>query len=99
LINVAGGINIAHNSRGKWPQYNFEVLLAENPDIYIASEHSWENMVSKESIMKREKFQDIKAIKEGKVYILNPNIVNRAGPRIVIALEQIAKAIHPGLFK
>jgi iron complex transport system substrate-binding protein len=99
LINVAGGINIAHNSRGKWTQYNFEVLLAENPDIYIASEHSWENMVSKESIMKREKFQDIKAIKEGKVYILNPNIVNRAGPRIVIALEQIAKAIHPGLFK
>ncbi|GAB6100461.1 ABC transporter substrate-binding protein [Halanaerocella petrolearia] len=93
LISLAGGVNIAYDAQSAWPQYSFESLLAKNPAVYLAT-----NKVSKKEIMKRDKFQDIKAIKEGRVYILNPDIVNRAGPRIVTALEEIAKAIHPELF-
>jgi len=38
-------------------------------------------------------------VKEGKVYIIEENLVNRPGPRIVEGLKQIARAIHPELFK
>jgi iron complex transport system substrate-binding protein len=98
LINLAGGVNIAHDAPGEWPQYNFEVLLAKNPDVYLASKHSWNQEVTKDSIQGRDKFQAINAIKEGRILVLNPDIVNRTSPRIISALEQIAKIIHPQLF-
>ncbi|TDX53003.1 ABC transporter substrate-binding protein [Orenia marismortui] len=98
LIYLAGGINIAHDAKGVWPQYNLEVLLAKNPDVYLLSNHGVEGKFSKEVVKERENFGNIKAIKQGRIYILNPDIVNRAGPRIIIALEKIAKAIHPELF-
>ncbi|GAB6137060.1 ABC transporter substrate-binding protein [Halanaerobaculum tunisiense] len=98
LIHLAGGINIAHQAEGMWPQYSFEVLLAENPEVYLASPHSWKHQVSKESILQRKKFQEIKAIKNERVYIVDQDIVNRTSPRIITALEKIAKAVHPELF-
>ncbi|ADL12307.1 ABC transporter substrate-binding protein [Acetohalobium arabaticum] len=98
LIHLAGGINIAHQAEGMWPQYSFEVLLAENPEVYLASSHSWKHQVSKESILQREKFQEIKAIQNERVYIIDQDIVNRASPRIITALEKVAKAVHPELF-
>ena len=39
------------------------------------------------------------AIKDGRIYILDANITSRSGPRIVEALELVAKSIHPELFK
>ncbi|MGM0370195.1 MAG: ABC transporter substrate-binding protein [Bacillota bacterium] len=98
LINLAGGANIAHDAQGEWPQYNFEVLLAKNPDVYLASKHSWNQEVTKDSIQQRDNFQAIKGIKEGRILVLNPDIVNRTSPRIISALEEIAKVIHPQLF-
>ncbi|AGB41649.1 ABC-type Fe3+-hydroxamate transport system, periplasmic component [Halobacteroides halobius DSM 5150] len=98
LISLAGGVNIAHDAQSAWPQYSFEVLLAKNPDVYLASKHSWKGTVTKRTIMNRDEFASIKAIREGRVHILNPDIVNRPGPRIVIALEKIAKVLHPKLF-
>lgn len=99
LIHLAGGVNIAHQAEGMWPQYNFEVLLAKNPEVYISSQHSWKHQVSKESILQRQKFQEIKAMKTERVYIIDQDIVNRASPRIITALEKVAKAVHPKLFK
>ncbi|MCK8826553.1 cobalamin-binding protein [Natroniella acetigena] len=95
LIHLAGGVNIAHDTQGKWPQYNFEVLLAQNPDIYLVSH---ESEASKESVQAREKFQSIKAIKEGRVYPLDADLLNRAGPKLILALEELAEVIHPELF-
>ncbi|WP_408956558.1 ABC transporter substrate-binding protein [Natroniella sp. ANB-PHB2] len=95
LIHLAGGINIAHNAQGKWPQYSVESLLTQDPDIYLVSH---ESEVSKESIQARERFQSIKAIKEGRVYPLDADLLNRAGPRLIIALERLAEVIHPELF-
>ncbi len=52
-----------------------------------------------ESISQRPGYSDITAIKEGNVYILDANITSRPGPRIIEALEIVAKAIHPEVFK
>ncbi|MFO7820285.1 MAG: cobalamin-binding protein [Halanaerobacter sp.] len=99
LIDLAGGINIAQDTKGKWPQYNLETLLAENPEVYITSNHNQDNKTTKSSIKKRDKFQEIKAIKQNRILVLNSDLVNRASPRIILGLEKIAEAIHPDLFK
>ena len=98
IIKTAGGVNIAEDAEQQWPQYSLEVLFDKNPEVYLTTSHSWEEEVTKESVKERDNFQQIKAVEEGRIYVLNPDIINRPGPRAIDALEQIAKALHPELF-
>ena len=55
-----------------------------------------------ESIKMRPGFEAISAIKDDRVYVFEgneANVVSRPGPRIIEALELVAKSIHPELFK
>jgi iron complex transport system substrate-binding protein len=97
LITLAGGENIAKDAQGKYPQFEVEQLIERNPDVYLSAKDSEDKTV--ESIKKRDGFETINAIKNDRVYLLDPNIISRPGPRIVDGLELIAKSIHPELFK
>ncbi len=97
LINLAGGENIAADAEGEYPQFDIEQLIERDPQVYLAAQDSEEKTV--ESIKARPGFENISAVKNDNVYLLEPNIVSRPGPRIIEALEIVAKAIHPDLFK
>jgi iron complex transport system substrate-binding protein len=96
LIILAGGDNIARDIEEEYPQFDLEQLTLRNPQVYLALEDMPEKTA--ESIALRPGYENIDAIINGNVYLLNENIVLRPGPRIVDALELIAKAIHPEEF-
>ena len=98
IIELAGGENIAADAGEQWPQFSLEVLLAENPDIYLSSEHSWTNEVTKESILNRDNYDNLTAIQEERVAVLDQDLLSRGGPRIITGLEKVAEAIHPEIF-
>ena len=97
LIELAGGINIGAQARGKWPQYNLEKLITEDPQVYISTPHSSQEKVTVASIKNRDRFKIITAIKKGNIQIVNQDIVNRPSPRIIKGLKIFVKAIHPEL--
>lgn len=97
LINLAGGENIAKDAEGEYPNFDQEQLIERNPDIYLAAKDTEDKTV--ESIKTRPGYEAINAIRNDKVYLLEPNIVSRPGPRIVEALELVAKTLHPDLFE
>lgn len=96
LINLGGGENIAKDAEGKYPQFEFEQLIERNPDVYITAKDSEDKTV--EAIKLRDGYDTMNAIENDRVYILDPNIITRPGPRIVDGLELMAKSIHPELF-
>ncbi|MTI69578.1 MAG: cobalamin-binding protein [Firmicutes bacterium] len=97
LITLAGGENIAKDAKGKYPKFDFEQLIERNPEVYLTAN----DLKSKtaESIKSREGYEAIKAVKDDKVYLLDGNMLSRPGPRIVDALELVAKKLHPETFK
>lgn len=97
LIVLAGGTNIAEDAEGDYPQYDLEQLIERNPEVYLTSADMPDK--TPESMIARPGFENIEAMKTGNVYVLDANITSRSGPRIVEALELVAKAIHPELFK
>ncbi|WP_083238730.1 ABC transporter substrate-binding protein [Caloranaerobacter ferrireducens] len=97
LINLAGGENIAKDAQGKYPQFDLEQLIERNPDVYLTAKDREDKTV--DSIKARDGYENINAIKNDRVYILDPNIISRPGPRIVDGLELIARKIHPEAFK
>lgn len=97
LITLAGGTNIAENADGDYAQYDLEQLIERNPEVYLTSADMPDK--TPESMIARPGFENIEAMKIGNVHVLDANITSRSGPRIVEALELVAKAIHPELFK
>lgn len=96
LMTLVGGDNVAKDADGEYPQFDLEQLVERNPQVYLTSADMPEK--TPEAIAKRPGFENIDAIIEGNVFVLDGNIVSRPGPRIIEALELIAKAIHPEKF-
>ena len=100
LIDLANGINVASDAEGEYANYDVERLVENDPEIYLTAEMGESDFpVTAESISQRPGYDSITAIKNGQIYLLDGNIVSRAGPRIVEGLELIARAIHPEVFK
>ena len=43
-------------------------------------------------------WRDIPAVRQGAVRVIDANLMNRSGPRIVEAVEVLARVLHPEVF-
>jgi iron complex transport system substrate-binding protein len=91
LIKAAGGVNIASDAASDWPQYSVEAVIMKEPDVIITAPHvpSQESTTVQPSIWR--KYETIPAVKNGRIYQVKPDILLRAGPRIVDGLEELHK--------
>lgn len=92
IIEIAGGENAAKDSKG-W-SYTLEKIVEKNPDIFICSKY----YDSKDGISASIGYKELSAIKNGNIFEIDNNTVDRHGPRVVDGLEAIAKIIHPEAF-
>lgn len=92
LIEKAGGISVTKDVATAYPKISKEKALALNPSVIILSE-------SPDNNEPNEVFKNSDAVKNGKVFKINADILSRPSPRIIDALEQIAKALHPEKFE
>ena len=99
LLNKAKGKNIAGNIKKKWLRFSQEQLIAENPNFIIILSKSKEDFLkAKKSISKGVYLKTLQAVEQGEVYFLDENLVTRPGPRIIEALNNLARIFHPEAF-
>jgi iron complex transport system substrate-binding protein len=96
LIDRAGGHNIAADLDG-YPQMSLEQVVSADPAFIILGDARYG--VTPESIAQRPGWENLSAVKNGKVLPFNDDLVSRPGPRLVDALEELAKLLRPELFK
>jgi len=100
LIEKAGGHNIGNALAGYSKDFSLENLVIANPGVIIAGIGMGTGEDKPLQFIRTEsRLRDIDARKDNRVYGINQDIAGRAGPRIVDALEQFAKFIHPEVFK
>ncbi len=95
VIELAGGRH-AITIKGDWNQVTTvdpESVVEANPDVILLSFEG-----SPELIYNLPGWSNVSAVKNKQVFQINGDIISRTGPRIVDALEQIAKILHPDLF-
>ena len=93
MIELAGGDNIAKNETG-WV-YSKEALIDKDPSLIFCSDQ-WD---TKAGFTSGAGYSDLTAVKEDKVFEVDESLMTRQGPRVADALEELAKLIHPDLFK
>lgn len=95
-IRLAGGKNTAADAGQAYPQYPVEKLLKADPQYYLAGRSSG---VTVKDIVSRKPYSSLQAVKKDRVFVINDDLVNRPGPRIVEGVREIAEILHPDAFK
>lgn len=98
LIIKAGGNNIA-GDLPDYPDMSLEAVISMNPQVIIADVgHGSGEDLNYQYALSDERFKDIDAHQNNRVYKIDSDLVSRPGPRIIEGLESFAKFIHPELF-
>jgi iron complex transport system substrate-binding protein len=97
LIKRAGGESVTRDVPGAWPRYSAESAVAARPEAIIMA--SAESMGGTASDGIAASLSKSPAALAGRVYKVNGDFLTRPGPRLIDGLEQIARALHPEVFK
>ncbi|WP_430535441.1 ABC transporter substrate-binding protein [Listeria rocourtiae] len=73
-----------------YPQYSEEQVIQAAPDVIITIYPN-----AKQEIAKRAAWKNIPAVKNNRVYEIDPSIVSRPGPRLIEGEEALFQAIYP----
>jgi iron complex transport system substrate-binding protein len=95
LMKRAGCTPITAGARTAYPQWSVEALVREDPNAYLVDSESVGTIAS---IGHRPGYNALTAVREGRVYLVNGDLVARPGPRVVFGLSEMAKDIHPEAF-
>ena len=98
LIERAGGENVAADAQSQWPQLSVETIVLKDPEVVVLAGHNYGETAQK--VAARPGWGGLRAVKEGRIIELtNDDIFSRPGPRIVEALEFLARVFHPDRFE
>ncbi len=98
ILTLLKATNVAGGTTTDFPQLTAEALIARDPEVIILANANTAGQ-SLETLRKRPGWAAITAVREGRVYPIDPNIGTRPGPRIVEAVEEIARLLYPERFR
>ncbi|CAN5876639.1 ABC transporter substrate-binding protein [soil metagenome] len=96
LIGVAGGRTVFPDLRSHWPQLSLEELLRRDPEIVLLSVGEWSHDAPRR-MRTAPGWQEMPAVREGRVIEVPAALVNRPGPRIGESARLLRDALHPTL--
>jgi len=83
IIEVAGGMNIFSDRNTGYFSPSQEDIIKKSPDIIILSYPG----AKKGEVSNRLGWENVKAVKEGHIFVLDQDIISRPGPRIFSAMK------------
>ncbi len=94
LIVKSGGWNIMEDASG-YVIASDEAVINRAPEIILAStSHTPGSAPIGDRLMEKSIFADLPAIKNGRIYTIDGDIINRPGPRMLDALEWVSSCIN-----
>jgi iron complex transport system substrate-binding protein len=97
LLKYCGAISVV-DSQQDWPKYSLEEAVRLQPEYLVfASSHSEAVKNDVEALAVKPGWSAMDAIKLRRIAIVS-DAINRPGPRIVDAVEELARQIHPEVF-
>ncbi|RJP86508.1 MAG: cobalamin-binding protein [Desulfobacteraceae bacterium] len=95
LIQKAGGVNLA-GTQTSYPRFSLEEIVVAAPDIIIITTMERENAFDEVKAGWRQ-WPNIPAVANNRIFLVDSDIFDRPSPRLVEALEMLARLIHPEL--
>jgi len=96
-LRLAGATSIVDSGQD-WPQVSLEEVARLQPDLLVFAEsHSESASPTVEALATLPGWSIVEAVSERRIAVIS-DAVNRPAPRIVSAIEDLAKQLHPDAF-
>lgn len=93
LLELAGAENAAAEAGiSEYADVSNEVVLEQDPDWFVTPDDDGELDPD------AEPFPETSAVQSDQVVVVDANLMNQAGPRVVDPLRELAEAFHPEAF-
>jgi iron complex transport system substrate-binding protein len=96
MLDLAGGENVFADAAMNWPTVSLEQIVRRDPDLVVLPVGEMPARTL-DRLRTEPGWRDLRAVKRGCVVHVEADVVNRPGPNIARAAEQLRTAIHrPG---
>ena len=96
IMTVAGGHNVFDDATSDWPQVNMEEIVTRDPDVLILPVPDVRDSATIAWVHLTPGWRDLRAVRTGKILLVDSELFSRPGPRIIDAAIQLAELLHPG---
>ena len=96
LIELAGGTSVTAGEPAAYPRFSLEAVAARAPEVIILARHGADGTPLSRAPW--ERLTTLPAVRVGRIHSVDGTYLHRYGPRVVDALEMLARAIHPEAF-
>ena len=97
-LRHAGALSIVESTQS-WPQMSLEEVVRQQPDFLVFAEsHSPTGSVDLDALASRPGWRGLEAVRHRRFAVVS-EAVNRPAPRIVSAIEDLARQLHPEAFE
>lgn len=97
LIASAGGESVTADQGQGYPRMSLEAAVGRAPEVIILARHGAGTGPAAREQWQR--LESLPAIRNGRLYAADGDLLHRYGPRVVDGLELLARLIHPEAFK
>jgi iron complex transport system substrate-binding protein len=97
LIRLAGGENIAEKEEEVYPRFGMEEILRRSPEVIVISSMNPRGDYQK-ILQEWNRWKTIPAVKNGRIHLMDSDLLDRPSPRIIDGLEELARLLHPEKF-
>ena len=96
-LRLAGAVSIVDSAQG-WPEVNLEEVVKLQPEYLVVATGHGENLAhDMEAYSTLPGWRLLEAMRNGRVAVIS-DAVNRPAPRIISAIEELARQLHPEAF-
>ncbi len=99
VLSLAGGKNIFADIAEKYPKISDEAVVERDPQFILFPKFHGSEEIKGDILEGRPLWKKITAVKEEKVFGVQADAISRPGPRLVEAVEEVARLLYPDLFK
>ena len=93
-VRLAGGKNAFSDAQQPFPLVSLETLVAKDPDVYIVAAKGKTSVQILDEVRKRPGFSNLRCVREGRIYGIDPDLLFRPTPRLIEGVEKLAQLLH-----
>jgi iron complex transport system substrate-binding protein len=96
-LRRAGGRSVVE-TKAEWPHVSLEEIVRLQPEVLVfASAHAGDTQRDIDKLRARPGWRSLEAVQRGNIVVVS-DAINRPAPRMVDAIERLARALHPAAF-
>lgn len=95
LIDIAGGRNVMGDAPARWPPVSAEEVLARDPAVVIVATGRIEEGDVLDRLSRMPGLRRLEASRDRRIHVIDADLFNRPGPRLVEAVGVLVSVIHP----